>query len=251
MPTVWETNTVEKNMSSPMSILQKLRKFSTCDVSDGLLNVYNISTGGYFPNLTAISLPPSSSIVGAAYTVLFAHVDDPRPAVNYIDSVPPNSVLVLALEPHLQSQFHPYVKITQAMYGGLMSTRAQFLKSNGTVVFGRVRDVDEHQTLNHPVFAYGVGSCAPKAVVKAVATNVQLQILTSDGVTQLLHPGDYVVGDSNGIVCIPVQEIDILKLTTYIEKSIEVDLLVSEDIKNGVPAKKAQKDRRSILKQYI
>ncbi|EJS44031.1 YER010C [Saccharomyces arboricola H-6] len=232
-----------------MSILRKLRKFSTCDISDGLLNVYNISTGGYFPNLTAIS--PNSSIVGIAYTVLFAHIDDPRPPINYIDSVPSNSVLVLALEPQLQSQFHPYVKITQAMYGGLMSTRAQFLKSNGTVVFGRIRDVDEHRNLNHPVFSYGVGSCAPKAVVKAVATDVKLEILTSDGMTQLIRPGDYVIGDNNGIVRIPVQEVNMPKLTTYIEKSIEVDLLVSEDIKDGIPAKQAQKDRRSVLKQYI
>ncbi|CAI4060117.1 hypothetical protein SKDZ_05G0800 [Saccharomyces kudriavzevii ZP591] len=234
-----------------MSIAHKLRKFSTCDISDGLLNVYDISTGGYFPNLTAISLPPSSSLVGTAYTVLFAPMNDPRPAVNYIDSVPPNSVLLLSLEPHLQSQFHPFIKITQAMYGGLMSTRAQFLKSNGTVVFGRIRDVDEHRALNHPVFAYGVGSCAPKAVVKAVAINVQLKILTSDGVTQVIYPGDYVVGDNNGIVSIPVQVIDIQKLITYIEKSIEVDLLVTEDIKNGIPAKQAQKNRRSVLKQYI
>ncbi|AJU50644.1 ADE_G0014390.mRNA.1.CDS.1 [Saccharomyces cerevisiae] len=234
-----------------MSDLQKLQRFSTCDISDGLLNVYNIPTGGYFPNLTAISPPQNSSIVGTAYTVLFAPIDDPRPAVNYIDSVPPNSILVLALEPLLQSQFHPFIKITQAMYGGLMSTRAQYLKSNGTVVFGRIRDVDEHRTLNHPVFAYGVGSCAPKAVVKAVGTNVQLKILTSDGVTQTICPGDYIAGDNNGIVRIPVQETDISKLVTYIEKSIEVDLLVSEDIKNGIPAKQAQNDRRSVLKKYI
>lgn len=47
-----------------------------------------------------------------------------------------------------------------------MSTRAQYLKSNGTVVFGRIRDVDEHRTLNHPVFAYGVGSCAQRLSLK-------------------------------------------------------------------------------------
>ncbi|CAI4038476.1 hypothetical protein SMKI_05G0860 [Saccharomyces mikatae IFO 1815] len=234
-----------------MSTLQKLSTFSTCDISDGLLNVYNIPTGGYFPNLTAVFLPPNTSIAGSAYTVLFAPIDDPRPAVNYIDFVPPDSVLVLALESHLQSQFHPFVKITQAIYGGLMSTRAQFLKSNGTVVFGRIRDVDEHRNLSHPVFAYGVGSCAPKAAVKAVGINVQLEILTSDGVTQLICPGDYIIGDNNGIVRIPVQETDVSKLIAYIEKSVEVDLLVADDIKGGIPAKQAQKDRRAILKQYI
>lgn len=70
-----------------------------------------------------------------------------------------------------------------------------------------------------------------------------MKILTSDGVTQTICPGDYIAGDNNGIVRIPVQETDISKLVTYIEKSIEVDLLVSEDIKNGIPAKQAQNVR--------
>lgn len=38
-----------------------------------------------------------------------------------------------------------------ALYGGLMSCRAQYLGAAGTVVDGRVRDLREHRQLAYPV----------------------------------------------------------------------------------------------------
>lgn len=227
-----------------------LAGLTPCDVSDGLLNKYNIANGGYFPNLTRWSGESKGTAYGKAYTVLFASVDDPRPTVNYIDSVPAGSFLVLALTKPLQTPFAPYVKVTQAMYGGLMSTRAQHLKVQGTLVFGRIRDLQEHRNLDHSVFSYGVGSCAPKAAIKPVAINHPLEIITSDETIQVINSGDYIVGDANGIVRIP-SEICLKELIAYVNKSVEADELVAEDIKNGVPAKQAQKDRRAILKNYL
>jgi regulator of RNase E activity RraA len=42
-------------------------------------------------------------------------------------------------------------KIPNAVYGGLMSTRAQASKAVGSVVDGRFRDLQEHRALNFPV----------------------------------------------------------------------------------------------------
>lgn len=221
-----------------------------CDISDGLLNKYHIANGGYFPNLTRWSGESKRTVHGKAYTVLFAPVDDPRPAVNYIDSVPAGSVLVLALAKQLQTPFAPYVKVTQAIYGGLMSTRAQYLKARGTLVFGRVRDVQEHQNLEYPVFSYGVGSCAPKAVVKPVSINEPLEIITSDDTVHAINAGDYIIADANGVVRIP-SEIALEELIAYVRKSVEADELVAEDIRKGWPAKQAQKERRAVLKNYL
>lgn len=231
--------------------IKTLTNLSTCDISDGLLNMCKIPDGGYFPNLTRWSGTSKGTVVGRAYTVLFVPIDDPRPAVNYIDYTPEGSILVLCMAECLQSQFAPYVKTTQAIYGGLMSTRAQYLKSRGSVVFGRIRDLPEHRDLEHPVFSYGVSTCAPKEAVKPVATNVTLEILTSSGDLQTIHPNDYIVGDEHGIVRIPSKDVDMDRLLAYIEQSVSVDELVAQDIKSGIPAKKAQKERRAVLKQLL
>ncbi|SCW03485.1 LAFE_0G11518g1_1 [Lachancea fermentati] len=231
--------------------LRKLQNFTTCDVSDGLLNKYNINDGGFFPNLQMWSGPQNQATVGRAYTVLFAPKDDPRPEVNYIDHIPAESFVVVAVTQPLQLEYAPYVRITQALYGGLMSTRAQYLKACGTVVFGRIRDVDEHKNLNFPVFSYSLGTCAAKQAVKPVAINEPLHVLTSDSEVNTIHPGDYIIGDKHGIVRIPAASVEITELITYIEKSVEVDDLVMEDIKSGKPAKLSQKERRVVLKDFM
>lgn len=225
-------------------------ELTPCDVSDGLLNKYKIDNGGYLPNLTQWSGHSRGTIHGKAYTVLFAPANDTRPSVNYIDSVPPGAFLVIGLVRDLQLAYAPYVSPTQAIYGGLMSMRAQYLKAAGTLVFGRIRDLQEHRKLDHPVFSYGLGSCVAKAVVKPVGINVPLEILASNGEVEIIKPGDYMVGDLNGVVKIP-SEIELGSLVGYIKKSIEADELVSRDIENGRPAKEAQRDHRASLKKHL
>ncbi|KAL2707719.1 4-hydroxy-4-methyl-2-oxoglutarate aldolase [Kluyveromyces marxianus] len=237
------------------SYAARLKRFTTCDISDGLLNLYGIANGGYFPNLTRRS--GSGTIVGKAYTVLFG---DPKEtgspeAANYIDSVPEGSILTMAVTEDLQMHHAPYTKPSQAMYGGLMSTRAQYLGSEGSVVFGRIRDLQEHRDLDHSVFSYGIGTCAPKAALKPIALDVPLRIKISDGTTDTITPGDWLICDENGVVRIPGEvngrALDLDRLLEYVEKSVEVDELVSQDIKNGEPAKASQKKRRAVLKKYI
>lgn len=225
-------------------------EFTPCDISDGLLNKYKVDNGGYLPNLTQWSGQSRGAAHGKAYTVLFAPANDSRPSVNYIDSVPEDSFLVIALTRDLQLPYAPYIKPTQAVYGGLMSTRAQYLKAAGTLVFARIRDLQEHRDLNHPVFSYGLGSCAGKAAVKPIGINVPLEILTSNGEVEIIRPGDYIVGDVNGIVKIP-SEVELEPLVGYVRNSIGADELVVKDIKAGRPAKEAQRDRRAILKNKL
>lgn len=229
--------------------LNKLTKFTTSDIADGLLNLHKDGTGGFLPNLTRRS--GKGTTCGIAYTVLFVPIDDPRPTINYIDVIPADSMLVLALPVSMQKAYAPFVTTTQAMYGGLMSTRAQYQGCKGTVVFGRIRDVEEHKNLNYSVYSYGVGACAPKAAVKPVLTNTPLQILTSDGEVRVINPGDIVVADDQGITCIQYKTMNMNKFIRYIEKSVEVDEKVCEDIKSGIPAKEAQKKRREVLKEYL
>ncbi|GME84342.1 unnamed protein product [Ambrosiozyma monospora] len=232
-------------------VIQTLAKYSVCDLSDALVKT-GLKKGGYFPNLVRQSQNPTgATMVGKAYTVLFAPKDDPRPAIKggYIDKVTEDSVLVIALSKTLQKLDAPYTKISNALYGGLMSTRANYLKSNGTVVFGRVRDIDEHKELQRDVFSYGLGSTAHGPVLKLVGINVPVEVLIDDYPeprTEVINPGDYIMGDDNGVVKVE-DNADLPSILEYIPKRVAADTLVKEDILKGEECTPAQKKRRAGL----
>ena len=78
------------------------------------------------------------------------------PNANQIDTVPPGSVVFISAP----------ANIVNAVYGGLMSNRAQYSSAVGTIVDGRVRDLQEHRDLKYPVFARDIGTTAPAEVVR-------------------------------------------------------------------------------------
>lgn len=227
-------------------IITFLTRFTPCDVSDSL-NKHGIADGGFIPNVTNQSpVTATTSAVGQAYTVLYAPKSDPRPAVkqSYIDEVPKDSIVVLGLPLEAQLASAPYVKLNNAMYGGLMSTRAQYRGANGSVVLGRIRDLDEHRDLRYPVWSYGVGTSAPGPLVKVVGINVPLEIkvasLEKDEIIKI-NPGDYIVADKNGVVRLPHNADNLQSVLDYIPKRVEADTNVSTDIKSGKPAAESQK----------
>lgn len=243
-----------------MSVRSLLSKFSSCDVSDSLVN-FGVKDGGFIPNLIQRSPTPNASnngnstVVGQAYTVLYAAKSDPRPAISksYIDEIPKNSVLVLGLTEDLQIPEAPFVTVNNALYGGLMSTRASYREASGSVVLGRIRDLNEHRNLNYPVWSYGVGTTAPGPVVKVVGINVPITVKVArnlEGIT--IRPHDYIIADENGVVRLPVghetgdeAKIELDKVLEYIPKRVDADEHVREDILTGRPAAESQKFWRS------
>lgn len=242
---------------------EELAGFTPCDVADALVK-YGVPHGGYFPNLVQYSKAsnegePSQTAVGRAYTVLYAPMDDPRPVVQggYIDTAPEGSIVVIATTPDVQTGgMAPYTRISNALYGGLMSTRASYLGCKGSIIFGKIRDVAEHNALSYPVFAYGLGTTAPTKVVKVVGVNVPIEIQVASQLAnptdpvevRVINPGDYISADENGVVAIPASDSEFVdKVVAAIAPRVRADELVAEDIKNGIPAGKAQKSRRAGL----
>jgi regulator of RNase E activity RraA len=228
-------------------LIRFFEHYTPCDISDALVK-YGHKTGGFIPNLTQFS-PGKQSMVGRAYTVLYAPLDDPRPElkVKYIDEIPKDSVVVIGTTKELQSPYAPYVKLNNALYGGLMSTRAQYLGAKGSLILGRIRDLDEHRDLGYPVFSYGVGTTAPGSMVKVIGVNVPIDVTVGESSYDVIHSGDWIIGDVNGIVKIPNDEELLAKLVEYIPKRVEADTLVAKDIKEGKPAGDSQKLRRANL----
>lgn len=85
-------------------------------------------------------------------------------------------------------------------WGGVASAAAQARGVAGIVVDGAVRDVDEISEFRFPVFARHVVPTTGKLRIKVVSANTVVQM---DGVR--VRPGDVIVGDGTGVVCIPVE----------------------------------------------
>jgi regulator of RNase E activity RraA len=85
-----------------------------------------------------------------------------------------------------------------ALWGGLMSTRAQHLKAAGAVLNGYVRDAAEIERLGFPAFCRGVYAQDQGVRGKVIDFRTAIEI---EGVR--VAPGDLVFGDREGVLVIP------------------------------------------------
>jgi 4-hydroxy-4-methyl-2-oxoglutarate aldolase len=86
-------------------------------------------------------------------------------------------------------------------WGEIMTVAAQQRQIAGLVIDGCVRDADLIEKLGFPVFSRGLSI---RGTDKKGGGHINSPIVIGD-VT--IHPGDLVVGDRNGVVVIPSEEI--------------------------------------------
>lgn len=111
-----------------------------------------------------------------------------------------------------------------------MTLRAQALNAAGVVIDGRVRDLDEHRSLNFPLFAKSVGTTAGGAVCRPSEVNVPVR-LNSDVQDVWIKPDDYIIADLNGVVCLPQELAE--QVLEAIPAIAEADAKCAEAIKGG------------------
>ena len=85
-----------------------------------------------------------------------------------------------------------------APWGELLSTAAKARGARGAVVDGLVRDVGKIEELGFPVFAAGVKPVDSMGRGIVTAYNVPVECGEV-----LVHPGDFVFGDRDGVVVVP------------------------------------------------
>jgi regulator of RNase E activity RraA len=133
-------------------------------------------------------------IAGRAATALLRPVlkHDQRKYPNYalqiLDEAPPGSVLVYVLENGLEI----------AGMGNLMATTAKVRGLEGAVIDGAARDVEEVTRIGFPIFSRAVSPATSVGRYVSVAKQVPV---TCAGI--LVRPGDYIVGDLDGVVVVP------------------------------------------------
>ena len=98
--------------------------------------------------------------------------------------------------------------LTNSLIGELMSAQAERRGIAGMVIYGSIRDYDTLHEGTFPVFAAGVTHRGPYKDGPG-EINVPIAI---DGM--VIAPGDLIVGDGDGIVCVPYDvTAEVLKAT--------------------------------------
>jgi len=102
---------------------------------------------------------------------------------------------------------------------------------------------DEH---NPQVFARDVGTTAPHEVARVSQINTPIRLQSEDQ-DATINPGDIIVGDLNGVVCIPQALAE--KVVDLIPSQVEADERVAADIGRGRTVAEAMAEHRANVKQ--
>jgi 4-hydroxy-4-methyl-2-oxoglutarate aldolase len=184
-------------------LIDALSALSTPTVSDAL---DRLGIPGQAFGIRA--LDETLTMCGRAYTLRYQPVGPDGGTVgDYIDDVPPGSVLVLDNAGRLDA----------TVWGDILTLMASRHAIAGTVIDGVCRDTARAQAIGYPIYARGHWMRTGKDRVAMVATEVPVTI---GGV--LVSPGDPVLGDADGIVVLPrTREREILDASLAIEKAEE------------------------------
>ncbi|KAK0195347.1 ribonuclease E inhibitor RraA/Dimethylmenaquinone methyltransferase [Armillaria mellea] len=219
--------------------MSKLADYSTCEISDALIKL-GTPHGGYVPDINLIStLPSETTVCGPAYTVQMVLASDqsaPKLSAHFVDTAPASSVIVINAPP----------KLKNAVWGGLMTAGAQARSVVGVIISGRCRDIGEHASLNFPVFSRGHSTLGQSPFTRPSAIDVPVVIQAEDDFPSVtVHPGDWMIGDKDGIVCVPRDlESKVVELTA---KGREVDARCMTDIQAGKGVQASFKAHRGKL----
>ncbi|MCS7180445.1 MAG: orotidine 5'-phosphate decarboxylase [bacterium] len=159
-----------------------LKNISTANISDAL------HRGGWIKGIKAI-LKDNVKIAGKCITVRTYPGDWAKP-VEAIDIAEEGDIIVIDAG-----------GVGPACWGELATHSAIIKKIEGVVIYGGVRDIEEIIKLKFPVFAKIITPSAgePKGFGEI---NIPIKI---GG--QLIIPGDWIVGDLDGVVVIPKEKI--------------------------------------------
>ncbi len=191
-----------------MKLRDRLMKIGTGPVSDAL------DKGGAMSH----EMRPWSANVrmaGPAFTVQ-VHTADILMVAKALAECPAGHVLVI--DGHGEKN--------TALWGGLTTMSALKKSLAGVVVEGSIRDLADIRVSKLPVFARAV---VPNAGGAQYAGKLQIPVACGGVVVQ---PGDWVVGDEDGVVVIPL-----VRLEEVVEKAariVEAETRIAKAIRAGV-----------------
>ena len=176
-------------------------------------------------------LDPSQRLIGRAMPVLVADLDEGARAS---DSLPPFGMMLEALDDLREGEV--YVcgggSPEYALWGELMTTRAQVLGAAGAVLDGYYRDTDGIAALGFPTFGYG--SYAQDQLLRGHVVDFRVPIQIGQ---VRVEPGDIVIGDRDG-VCVAPRRYEDAIFVKALEK-VRAEKVVQREIEAGMPSREA------------
>lgn len=163
-------------------------------------------------------------LAGPAYTVktrpgdnLFVH--------KAIDLAQPGDIIVVDAGGALDN----------AIVGEMMLTHAETRGLGGVVIFGAIRDSGHVRNHPFPVYACGISLRGP---FQSGPGHVNVPVAIA-GMT--IEPGDLILGDADGLICVPYDEVESLYAEAY--KRFEGENAQRERVRNGTVDRKWIDDR--------
>ena len=205
---------------SPEEVIATLRRAenSTGNIADAVES----TTGGR--GWMSADMKPifEQKIVGQAWTALLRPVlkndskNYPNHALQILDEAPAGSVLVYVLEDGLEI----------AGIGNLMATTAHVRGIEATIIDGAARDITEIRKIGHPVYARRISPAT--SVGRLVSAGKQIPVKCAQ---VMVNPGDYIVGDNDGVVVVPFDAADdvIRLLADYDDKESKMVPIITRE----------------------
>ncbi|MGI9493318.1 MAG: RraA family protein [Geminicoccaceae bacterium] len=189
------------------SIVEHFAKRSTSFVVDAMQG-----RGALRHNIKAID--PKSRFTGTALTAR-AGARDNLAAVAALDLIRPGDVLVIAAQGFTET----------SVFGDNMARIAKQRGAVAVVTDGAVRDVDEIREIGLPVFAAAV---TPNSAFPSGPGEVGLSLSLGD---VAIDTGDLVLGDADGVVIVPGQDVD--AIAESLSKVAVLEAALHAKIENG------------------
>lgn len=115
--------------------------------------------------------------------------------------------------------------LSDALIGEIMTGIAQARCVAGFVIYGAIRDARALKESSFPVFAPGIPHRGPYRDGPGEVNT----IIAINGM--VIEPGDLIIGDSDGVLCVPYDQVDTLYAAAIAKSAAEAKMI--EDIQTG------------------
>jgi regulator of RNase E activity RraA len=219
-------------VSIPREAAEALKKANTGMVNDALaLAGFNGGIKGVRPARGYEDV----AILGRVATVLFGSPRPDTPKLNMYQTIrdtPAGSILVIdgkGLDCHFTGDNQGECAKRQGLAG--------------MVVYGGARDIAGYRAMGMPLYCTGSATVDKPADIQVVGYNVPVEVA---GVT--VRPGDIIIADEDGVVCIPADALAVtlekLQIIFGVEAAMEKAIATSapvDEIKAIIAKKKPKK----------